>query len=40
MTPLLPVDEAVARIISGVSPVSSEDIALAEGAGRTLAEPL
>ena len=40
MTPLLPVDDAVARIISGVSPVSSEDVALAEGAGRTLAESL
>ncbi len=40
MTPLVPVDEAVARIIVGAVPTSSEFIALAEAAGRTLAEPL
>ena len=40
MTPLLPVDEAIARIIVGAAPVSSDYVALAEAAGRTLAEPL
>ncbi len=40
MNPLLPVDEAVARIIVGTAPVSSEFVTLAEAAGRTLAEPL
>ena len=40
MTPLVPVEDAVVRIIAGVSPVSPEDVALAEGPGRTLAEPL
>ena len=40
MTPLLPVDEAVARIIVGAAPVPCDYVALAEAAGRTLAEPL
>jgi molybdopterin molybdotransferase len=40
VNPLLPVDEAIARIIVGIAPVSSEYIALTAAAGRTLAEPL
>ncbi len=40
MSPLLPVSEAIARIIVGAAPVSSEYVALTEAAGRTLAEPL
>ena len=40
MTPLLPVDEAVARIIVGAAPVSCDYVTLAEAAGRTLGEPL
>ncbi len=40
MTPLLPVDEAVARIIVGAAATPSDYVALAEAAGRTLAEPL
>ncbi len=40
MNPLVPVDEAIARIIVGVAPVSSEYVALSEAAGRTLAAPL
>ncbi len=40
MTPLIPVDEAVARIIVGTAATAAEHVALAEAAGRTLAEPL
>ena len=40
MNPLLPVDEAIARIIVGAAPTASDHVALAEAAGRTLAEPL
>jgi molybdopterin molybdotransferase len=40
MTPLLPVDEAIAGIIARVTPVTSEVVGLAEADGRTLAEPL
>ena len=40
MTPLLPVDEAVARIIVGAAPVPTDYVPLSEAAGRTLAEPL
>ncbi len=40
MIPLVPVDEAVARIIVGTAPVPSDYVALTEAAGRTLAEPL
>jgi len=37
---LIPVDEAVARVITGAVPVASELVPVAEAAGRTLAEPL
>jgi molybdopterin molybdotransferase len=40
MSPLLPVDDAIARIIVGTAPTASEHVPLAEAAGRTLAEPL
>ena len=40
MTPLIPVEEAVARIIVGTAPVASDYVALGKAAGRTLAEPL
>ncbi len=40
MTPLIPVDEAVARIIVGAAPTPSDYVALSQAAGRTLAEPL
>ena len=36
---MIPVDEAIARIIFGVAPVAVEPVPLAEAAGRTLAEP-
>jgi len=37
---LLPVDEALARLLDGVRPVQSERVALADAAGRVLASPL
>ena len=37
---LVPVDEAIARIVEGVSPLDVERISLNEALGRTLAEPL
>jgi len=37
---LLPVDEAVARLLAGVEPLAGEEVALAEGLGRVLAEDL
>lgn len=37
---LLPVDEAIARIVAGVEPLPSESVPLGEAGGRTLAEPL
>jgi molybdopterin molybdotransferase len=37
---LLPVDEAIARIVAGVEPLPEETVLLAEAAGRTLAAPL
>lgn len=37
---LIPVDEAIARIVAGVSPLETEHVALADALGRTLAEPL
>ena len=40
MTALLPVDEAVARIVAGVAPLAAESVALDDALGRTLAEPL
>lgn len=40
MAGLIPVDEAVARVITGAVPVASELVPVAEAAGRTLAEPL
>ena len=40
MTPLLPVDDAIARIIAGVVPREGERVALREANGRVLAEPL
>ena len=36
---LLPVEEALARVLAGVTrPVEAQEVALAECAGRTLAE--
>ena len=37
---LLPVAEAIARIVAGVEPLPSETVPLLEAGGRTLAEPL
>jgi molybdopterin molybdotransferase len=37
---LLPVEDAIARIIAGVAPLEVERVALADAAGRTLAGPL
>ena len=36
-TPLLPADEALARVVSGATPLASEQVALNEAAGRVLA---
>jgi molybdopterin molybdotransferase len=35
---LLPVDEAVARLLAGVTPLTAEEVSLAEARGRVLAE--
>ncbi len=40
MEPLIPVDEAVARVIVGAAPLGLDYVPLAEAAGRTLGEPL
>jgi molybdopterin molybdotransferase len=40
VTPLLPVDEAIARIIAGVVPLETEWLPLGEASGRVLAQPL
>lgn len=37
---LLPVEEALSRILDGVAPVSTERVPLSKAAGRVLAEPL
>jgi molybdopterin molybdotransferase len=37
---LVPVDEAIARIVEGVAPLEIERVSLSEALGRTLAEPL
>ena len=37
---LLPVAEAVRRVVAGVVPLDAEPVALADAAGRTLAEPI
>jgi len=37
---LLPVDEALARILKGVKPLSAEPVKIADAMGRTLAQPL
>jgi molybdopterin molybdotransferase len=37
---LVPVDDAIARIVAGVNPLPVERVPLAEALGRTLAEPL
>ena len=37
---LIPVAEALERLLAGVEPTSAESVALAEAAGRTLAEDL
>ena len=37
---LVPVDEAIARIVEGVAPLEVERVSLSEALGRTLAEPL
>ncbi len=37
---LLPVDQALARILDGVAPLSAETVGIADAAGRTLAAPL
>jgi molybdopterin molybdotransferase len=38
--PLLPVDEALARVLDGITPLPAEEIAIGEAHGRVLAEPL
>ena len=40
MGDLLPVDEAIARIVAGVTPTEAEEVPLSEAAGRFLASPL
>jgi molybdopterin molybdotransferase len=40
MAGLLPVDEAIARIVAGAAPLPAETVALGDALGRTLAEPL
>ena len=40
MSGLLPVDEAIARLLSGAEPGAAETVPLAEAAGRVLAEPI
>ena len=40
MADLLPVDDAVARIVAGVVPLAAEAVSLDAAEGRTLAEPL
>jgi molybdopterin molybdotransferase len=40
MPALLPVTEAIARILAGVVPLPAETVAVTDGAGRVLAEPL
>jgi molybdopterin molybdotransferase len=37
---LLPVDEAIARIVEGITPLAVEQVRLDDALGRTLAEPL
>jgi molybdopterin molybdotransferase len=38
--PLIPVAEALARVLAAASPVATQEVALAEAFGRTLAEPV
>jgi molybdopterin molybdotransferase len=40
MSGLLPVDEALARVLEGAGPLDQESVPLAEAAGRVLAEPI
>src|SRR5579871_4247823 len=40
MTPLVPVDEALARIVAGVAPLDTERVPLRNAHRRVLAEPL
>ncbi len=40
MTSLVPVDEAIARILKGAAPLPPEDVTIYQAAGRTLAEDL
>jgi molybdopterin molybdotransferase len=40
MADLLPVDEAIARIVAGVVPLKAETVSLDDALGRTLAEPI
>jgi len=40
MSGLLPVDEAIARLLSGAEPDAAETVPLADAAGRVLAEPV
>src|SRR5436190_14811491 len=40
MTPLLPVDDAIARIVSDVVPLATERVPLGDANRRVLAEPL
>jgi molybdopterin molybdotransferase len=40
MADLLPVDEAIARIVAGVVPLKAETVSIDDALGRTLAEPL
>ncbi|MCX5479807.1 molybdopterin molybdotransferase MoeA [Kaistia geumhonensis] len=40
MKPLLPVEEAIRRVLDGVEPLAAEEVPLAAAVGRVLAEPL
>ena len=40
MSDLLPVDDAIARIVAGVAPLAVESVSIDDALGRTLAQPL
>src|SRR5690606_12968559 len=40
MTGLLPVEEAIARLLAGAGPLATEIVPLAEAAGRVLTQPV
>ena len=40
MAPLMPVEQALARVVEGAAPLTTESVSLLEAAGRVLAEPI